>query len=127
MFLYRLFEPFVGTAPRATQRKPDKRTGKTYDSLQFKTLAFPCFNHLRDLFYSQGVKIVPINIGELLDAVGLGFWIWDDGGKTTNGDLDIHTNSFTLEEVKRLVEVLHKNFNPAFLGRLRKVPRFLTA
>src|SRR3954468_17417309 len=41
-YLYSLFEPFVGTEPTSTNRKPNKRTGFKYDSLIFKTLAFPC-------------------------------------------------------------------------------------
>jgi hypothetical protein len=31
-YLYNLFEPFVGSPPKATNRKPDKRTGKVYNS-----------------------------------------------------------------------------------------------
>ena len=36
---------------------------------------------------------------------------WDDGGKTTYGNLLLHTNSYTLEEVELLVSVLNNNFN----------------
>jgi len=78
--LFSLFEPFVGTSPNSTDRKPDKRTGKVYNSLYFHTLAFPCFNPFVGLFYPNGVKVVPANIGELLTEVGLAFWIMDDGG-----------------------------------------------
>jgi hypothetical protein len=110
-YLYDLFEPFVGTKPTSTNRKPDKRTGLTYDSLIFKTLAFPCFNEFYELFYPNGTKIVPLNISEYLTGVSLAFWIMDDGGKTTYGDLLLHTNSYTLEEVELLVSVLNNKFN----------------
>jgi len=43
LYLFSLFEPFVGTNPTSTDRLPDKRTGKIYSSINFKTLAFPCF------------------------------------------------------------------------------------
>jgi len=110
-YLYELFEPFVGTEPKSTSRKPDKRTGLTYDSLIFKTLAFPCFNEYYELFYPNGKKIVPLNISKYLTEVSLAFWIMDDGGKTTYGDLLLHTNGYTFEEVQLLVLVLKEKFN----------------
>jgi len=76
MFLFSILEAFVGSNPISTRRKPDRRTGKTYDSLIFKTLTFPCLNELRIFFYplgpqrghrtsavGEGNKIVPENIG----------------------------------------------------------------
>ena len=57
--------------PKSTNRKPDKRTGKIYNSLIFKTRMLPCFNYLWDLFYIDKVKIIPSNIGLLLTEVGL--------------------------------------------------------
>jgi hypothetical protein len=57
-YLYELFKAFVATEPKSTNRKPDKRTGKVYDSLIFRTLAFPCFNKYYDLFYPNGKKII---------------------------------------------------------------------
>lgn len=110
-YLYFLFEPYVGTEPKSTNRKPDKRTGLTYDSLIFKTLAFPCFNEFYQLFYPNGVKIVPTNISEYLTEISLAFWIKDDGGKNSVGDLLLHTNSYTLEEVELLISVLKNKFN----------------
>jgi len=88
-----------------------KRTGFKYDSLIFKTLAFPCFNEFHELFYPDGVKIIPSNISEYLTEVSLAFWIMDYGGKTTYGDLLLHTNSYTLEEVELLVSVLNQQFH----------------
>lgn len=35
----------------------------------------------------------------------------DYGGKTTYGDLLLHTNSYTLEEVELLVSVLNQKWN----------------
>jgi hypothetical protein len=43
-FLYGLFKDYTLTPPRSTNRKPDNRTGKTYNSLIFKTRMLPCFN-----------------------------------------------------------------------------------
>ena len=43
---------------------------KVYNSLIFKTRMLPCFNYLWELFYKDRVKIVPMNIGELLTPIG---------------------------------------------------------
>lgn len=99
------------TPPKSTNRKPDKRTGKIYNSLIFKTRMLPCFNYLWDLFYINKIKVVPLNIGDLFTAVGLAFLIMDDGGVGSNGTLNLHTDSYTLSEVNLLIEVLKRNFD----------------
>lgn len=87
----------------------DKRYNKVYYSAAFETLSFPCFNYYRELFYnSEGKKIVPTNIGDLLTPRGLAYWIMDDGGQ--NPGFILHTNSFTKEEVELLIQILKINF-----------------
>jgi hypothetical protein len=39
------------------------------------------------MFYPNGKKIVLLDIEEHLTEIGLAFWIMDDGGKNTYGDL----------------------------------------
>lgn len=80
-------------------------------------MAFPCFNEFFDLFYPNGIKAVPANIGELLTPVGLAFWIMDDGGYS-HGNLLLLTNSFTLEEL--LVNILQTQFNLECKETLRR-------
>jgi hypothetical protein len=46
LFLFDLFKEYVIIPPKSPNRKPDARTGKTYDSLAFKTRMLPCFNYL---------------------------------------------------------------------------------
>ena len=110
-FLYDLFKDFTLSPPKSTNRKPDKRTGKIYNSLIFKTRMLPCFNYLWELFYINKVKTIPSNIGDLLTEVGLAFWIMDDGGLGSNGTLNLHTDSYTLTEVNLLIDVLKRNFD----------------
>ena len=64
-FLYNLFKIYTLSPPKSTNRKPDKRTDKIYNSLIFKTRMLPCFNYLWDLFYINKIKTVPLNIGDL--------------------------------------------------------------
>ena len=108
-FLYELFKVYTLSPPKSTNRKPDKRTGKIYNSLIFKTRMLPCFNYLWDLFYIDKVKTIPSNIGDLLTEVGLAFLIMDDGGLGSNGTLNLHTDSYTLTEVNLLIDVLKRN------------------
>jgi len=73
--LYELFSSYCGMVPKTSSQSPNKRTGKIYHSVGFKTYSLPCFNSLYDLFYSEGKQIVPLNIGELLTPLGLCYWI----------------------------------------------------
>jgi hypothetical protein len=110
--LYKLFESYCLTGPKVSNLLPDKRTGKIYSRVRFKTYSLPCFNELHDLFYPLGKKIVPLNIGELLTALALAYLICDDGSwNKTYRRVVLCTNSFTLEEVELLIEALNKNFN----------------
>lgn len=109
--LYTHFKDLTSKCPSVTIRQPDKRTGKVYSTISFKTLSFPCLNTFQELFYKDNKKIIPNNIGELLTARALAYWIMDDGGKGSNGVMVLHTRSYTLTEVKLLQQVLLNNFN----------------
>ena len=56
-----LFKVYTLSPPKSTNRKPDKRTGKFYYSLIFKTRMLPCFNYLWYLlmYYRYTKKEVP--------------------------------------------------------------------
>jgi hypothetical protein len=87
-FLYYILEDYTLSPPKSTNRKPDKITGKIYNSLIFKTRMLPCFNYLWEFLYADNVKVVPQNIGELLTSSALAFCIMDDGGLGFNGELN---------------------------------------
>ncbi len=63
MHLYDLFKIYCGTAPIVNNPAPDKRTGKIYQTLRFSTFSLPCFDNLSNLFYLEGKKVIPGNIG----------------------------------------------------------------
>lgn len=42
--LFGIFYNLTSTGPSLVLRKPDKRTGKVYPALAFKTMTLPCFN-----------------------------------------------------------------------------------
>ena len=108
--LYNIFKNLTRTGPRVHIRKPDKRTGKVYSTIAFKTLSLPCLNPFQELFYKNGKKVVPLNIAELLTPISLAFWIMDDGNITFHGQTILHTESFSLSEVELLQNTLLSNF-----------------
>jgi len=81
------------------------RLGKQTISLQFFTRSMPCLTKLHSLFYPNGVKIIPNNIYELLTPVALAHMIMGDGSVQRHG-LIICTDSYSIEDVIRLINVL---------------------
>ena len=110
--LYELFKDYCGTPPK-TLSKFDKRPNKMkiYNAIKFQTLSLPCFNIYKELFYnSEGIKIIPSNIEELLTPISLAYWIMDDGYKF-NKALYISTESFKQNDLILLTKILKKKFN----------------
>lgn len=88
----------------------DKRNNKVNTSISFNTYSLPCLNYYYDLFYIDGVKTIPDNIGEFLTPVALAYWSMDDGYKNGNGFM-LCTDSYSLSEVELLIKVLKNNFD----------------
>jgi len=78
--------------------------------IRFNTWTYTSFNWIQELWYVDGVKKVPSNIGEFLDPLALAIWIMDDGSKVGKG-LKLSTNAFNYSDCLLLVKVLHDNFN----------------
>jgi hypothetical protein len=71
----------------------------------------PCFNELLELFYADGKKVIPNNIGDLLTPLGLAYWICDDGSFCKRYRIVIlNTQGFSKEDVNLLIGVLNKKF-----------------
>lgn len=62
------------------------------------------------MFYNKGIKIVPLNLYEILTYEGIAHWICGDGTKTYNG-ITLQTQSFTIKEVVFIVNVLIHKFH----------------
>ena len=84
--------------------------GKRFHGLQFFTRSMPCFTELYFLFYPKGVKIIPKDIYNLLTPVALAHLIMGDGQSRDLG-LVLCTDSFTLQEVVLLLNVLIIRYN----------------
>jgi len=109
-YLYGMFKNLVATAPMSPKRKPHKVTGKIYPSLKFSTLSFPFLNVFHELFYTKGIKMIPINISDYFTEISFAFWIMDDGVKAA-GALKICTESFTYSDILILIDMLKTKFD----------------
>lgn len=69
-------------------------------------MANPSLNWLYEGFYQEGKKIIDVSfIKPYFTPMSLAIWIMDDGSKNNTG-IRLCTDSFTLEECKRLAEFL---------------------
>jgi hypothetical protein len=66
--------------------------------------------YLFTIFYNKNVKIVPLNLYELLTYEGLAHWIMSDGTKTYKG-LTLQTQSFTVKEVVYIISIFMYKFD----------------
>jgi hypothetical protein len=75
IYLYNIFKNFTGTTPINLSYYDNRdNKQKTYNSIKFQTFSLPCFNIIRENFYdSNGIKIIPNNIQDLLTPRSLAF------------------------------------------------------
>jgi len=116
---------WVLTPPRQVARTYHKDRSRSLLSWRFSTLSHPAFTSYHTLFYQNGRKIVPDNIGDLVvHPLTLAVWLMDDGNKNKDV-LFLSTESFTIQEQERLCDCLNGrfgiaatlNFHSHYLGR----------
>ena len=110
LWKYEMLESLASGVPKRCVRF-DKRTEKEYMSWRFYTKTV--FKNYRELFYPDGRKIVPVNIGQLLvSPLSLAVWFMDDGGKgaRTPKGVIISVNGFSISDRLLLRECLNVNF-----------------
>lgn len=110
IWLYEVFKDFVQTKPRIKQTY---RNGKNHEEVVFNTLTHPCFRSFHEMFYPNGKKIIPENINQFLTETALAVWFMSDGSvksKESRGRI-LNTQSFSKQDIERLIEVLRGKFN----------------
>jgi hypothetical protein len=95
------------TIPKIGKRLGKK--GKLFKTIRFSTFAYTSFDWIYDLWYKEGVKLVPHSIGDYLTPLALAIWIMDSGVKGSGG-LILKTNCSSYSDCLLLVQVLYKNF-----------------
>ena len=108
-YLEYLFERFKYLSTiNASVRTAERKTFDT-SSVYFTTRQLTSITELHNLFYKEGKKIVPLNIGSLLTEKSLAYWAMDDGDNHRSGYI-LNTSGFTLDDVKVLQAVLYDNW-----------------
>ena len=116
LFVFNILSHYCSSIPFLTT---GIRAGNRFYVLEFRTRSMPCLTELRFLFYPNGVKIVPYNIYELLTPIALAHMIMGDGSAQQHG-LIICTNSYSIEDVVRLMNVLIIRYRLKCILRLKK-------
>lgn len=96
--------------PKITQQIG--KNGSIYHSIKIRTWSFASFNFIYDSFYLDKVKILPNLefLKQFCTPLALAIWFMDDGSKHSTGGVLLHTNSFTLSEVKTLQQFLLEKY-----------------
>lgn len=81
------------------------------ECIETQSMHHPCLTYYREIFYPNGIKIVPKEIIEEIDAMGIAIWYMDDGVKYGGYCFKICTHSFTKLDVEMLVEMFKRRFN----------------
>ena len=135
---YDIFQDFVGTPPRVHNTRETRCAGnpkgaRYYQSMRFQTYSHSEFKFYYEIFYpardpsleegkecARRTKRVPENIHDLLTPRAVAYWFMDDGSckpikykNRTYINYTFSTQSFPLEDQKRLVQALQDNFSIA--------------
>ncbi len=98
------------------KNSPVECKGKMFDSYRMFTLTHPYFTELFNTWYekvnNKNIKIIPINIGDLLTPIALAYWLTGDGSYDKKGkNVIICTDSFSVIEIEKLQEILKNKFD----------------
>ena len=103
-FTFNLLSHYCGSFPYIVTTKT--KGNKVYIAIAFVTRTLACFTELYNRFYISGQKVVPEDIYNMLTIQGLAHWICGDGSYVKGGGLYLQTQSFTIIDVVRLINVL---------------------
>jgi hypothetical protein len=107
LWKYEMLQCIAGKQPTVVERF-DSRTVKIYRSIRFYTKAV--LKEYRASFYQERRKVIPNNLGDLLDPLGVAVWFMDDGGRgaRTPKGLVFNTSCYTAEEQVALQQALSR-------------------
>lgn len=110
-YLTHLFNIFKYLCTESTDIKVTKRNTRVVEtiSVYFVTRRLVAITDLHNLFYPDGVKIVPKNIINLLTPKSLAYWVMDDGNNHESGFV-LNTTGFTQQDVNILQRAMLNNW-----------------
>lgn len=100
-YLEHIFDKFSYLGTKNVSIKLADRKLFNTSSVYFTSRQLTAITELHTLFYHDGRKIVPFNIGSLLTEKTLAYWTMDDGDNHTSGYI-LNTSGFSLNDVKLL-------------------------
>lgn len=107
---HEIMKNFVLTEPKELSRIYHKDKSIKLKSFRFSTISHPDFTSLYNLFYKNGVKIIPDNIKDILKSpFSFAIWFMDDGNKNHQA-VFLNTQQFSKDEQRILRDCLYKNF-----------------
>nr|AVR57728.1 LAGLIDADG type 2 homing endonuclease [Termitomyces sp. T132] len=106
-FVFNRLNHYCSTYPSLTTVNLNN---KTFKGLCLNTRFYPCLTELYNMFYKKRVKIVPLDLYEIINYEFLAYWIMGDGSKAGNG-LYLQTQSFKIKECVFIISVLIYKFD----------------
>lgn len=95
---------------KRTSRIIDGRIVETVGRCDLSTIRNIQFNSWRDLWYPNNTKVIPREIADIFSALSLAIWYMDDGSKN-NCSYYLHTEGFSLGDIRFLQKLLLSKFN----------------
>lgn len=106
---YDKLKDFVIKGPRFTKVWHDSNRNKDHYSWYFHTQSNETLGLIHKLFYQNNIKVVPRNLIEILDPLGLAVWYMDDG--SNNGsNITLNTHCFSNEEQEMIQDLFREKF-----------------
>ena len=94
--------------PQIFRRKGSK--GKLVHYCRFRSFTYSSFYWIYEGFYKKGKKVIPCWIEQYLSPIALAIWIMDDGAWIKDRGIKLCTNSFSLCDIKFLVNILETKY-----------------
>ncbi|GEM_PF-170165 len=113
-YLFWKYEMLYSLGPRITQNIKYLDTAQRVVSVTYlDTTSGYYYGKLARLFYNEKGKIVSDEILSKLDHLGVAVWLMDDGSREGN-ELAFNTQSFCVEDRKKLISFLNNKYDAKF-------------
>lgn len=111
-------KPLVDTFGVSYQNKDKRDTWKSKLRIHVWSLSQTYLHHLYNDYYSNGVKVVRLNVLRRLTPVSLAVWYMDDGSvihqKGVVYGCRLYTNGFSMEENHLIADYMKESWNIEF-------------
>ena len=106
-FIFNKLSHYCSTYPYITRTRLN---GRIFKGIAFTTRTYPCFTEYYNIFYKNKIKIVPLELYEMMTYEVLAHWIMCDGTRSYNA-IVLQTQSFTVKECVFIISILIHKFN----------------